>query len=326
MQTGKATALASANIAFIKYWGNRDAVHRIPLNDSVSMNLDHATTTTKVEFDEGLAEDQVFIGGEEAGAPARERVVAHLDRVRALAKSKAHARVESRNTFPTAAGIASSASAFAALSLAATAAAGLTLSEKDLSMLAREASGSASRSVPAGFVEWVTGSEPDHSYAVSIAPPEHWDLSDVIAVVSADEKTVGSTEGHAGAMTSPFLPERLNALPVRFHRVRRALLAKDLALLGPAIEEEAIELHTIAMTSRPPIYYWFPATVAVIQAVLRWRAEGLAAYFTLDAGPNVHLICEAKDAEQVAALAGQVPGVQQVLVNGPGGAARLVSE
>jgi diphosphomevalonate decarboxylase len=322
----KVTSCANSNIAFIKYWGNRDVTHRVPLNDSVSMNLDHATTTTTVAFDAQLNDDAVLIGGAEANEAARQRVVAHLDRVRALAKIEVKARVQSQNSFPIGAGIASSASAFAALSLAATHAAGLELSERDLSMLARQGSGSACRSVPAGFVEWIAGSSSADSYAVSIAPPAHWDLSDVIAVVSAEEKQTGSTAGHAAAQTSHFLSERLRALPTRFHHVRRAILAKDLALLGPAIEEDAIELHFIAMTSVPPIFYWSPAMVRVIQSMLCWRADGLVVYFTLDAGPNVHLICESKDAEQVAARARAVPDVQQVIVNAPGGAARLIEE
>lgn len=324
MPTQKCTALACANIAFIKYWGNRDTVRRVPLNDSLSLNLDQATTTTTVEFVEGLGEDEVTIGGQAPNDAARHRVAAHLDRIRTLAQTTLHARVVSRNTFPTGAGIASSASAFAALTVAGSRAAGLDLSQRDLSMLARQASGSACRSIPAGFVEWVTSIEPNDSYAFSIAAQDHWTLHDVIAIVSTEEKQVGSTEGHSAANTSHFLPSRLNALPVRFHRVRRAILTRDLALLGPAIEEDALELHLIAMTSRPPIFYWSPAMVRVIQSVQRWRADGLQVYFTMDAGPNVHLICEATAAEQVATQALAVEGVSKVIDNQPGGAARAV--
>ncbi|MBI4789320.1 MAG: diphosphomevalonate decarboxylase [Chloroflexi bacterium] len=324
MQNRKATCVSCSNIAFIKYWGNRDNIRRVPLNDSLSMNLSNATTTTTVEFDGPLSEDQVIIGGKEARDAARARVVVHLDRVRALAKIETRARVESRNTFPTGAGIASSASGFAALTVAATHAAGLELTERELTMLARQASGSACRSIPAGFIEWITSIDPNDSYAVSIAPPEHWDLHDVIAIVATEEKKVGSTEGHAAAASSRFLSARLNALPIRLHHVRRAILTKDLALLGPAIEEEAIELHLVAMTSRPPIFYWSPGMVRVIQAMQQWRKDGLAVYFTLDAGPNVHLICEGKDAAQVAELARQVPDVQQVIDNAPGPGTTIV--
>lgn len=324
MKPGKSTAAACSNVPFIKYWGNRDAARRVPLNDSISMNLDHATTTTTVAFDEQLNEDEVMIGDKAATELAKARVVEHLNRIRALAKMETKARVESHNTFPMGVGIASSASGFAALTLAGTHAAGLDLSEKELSMLARRASGSASRSVPGGFVEWVTGSDIDQSYATSIAQPDYWDLRDAIAIVTTVEKAISSTEGHKAAPTSLFLPERLNALPVRFHRVRRAVLSKDLALLGPAIEDEAIEMHMIAMTSRPRILYWAPGTVRVIQEVLRWRNDGLAVYFTLDAGPNVHLICEGKDAEQVTELARQLPEVQSIISNRPGGPAQTV--
>jgi diphosphomevalonate decarboxylase len=322
----QATAIACSNIAFIKYWGNRDATLRLPLNNSISMNLDRATTTTTVAFDPALDDDVVVIGDHVAQGRHRARVVAHLERVRALARIATRARVHSRNNFPMGAGIASSASAFAALSLAATRAAGLELSERELSMLARQGSGSACRSIPGGFVEWYAGSTSAESYAVQLAPPSFWDLRDVIAVVSTTEKSVGSTDGHAAALSSHFLAERLAALPARLARVRHALAARDLPALGIASEEDAIELHLIAMTSRPPIFYWSPGTVRVIQAVQCWRAEGLAVYFTLDAGPNVHLLCHARDADTVVARVREIPEVLQVIVNAPGGAARLVDE
>lgn len=326
MSFGKATSIACSNIAFIKYWGNRDAVLRLPLNHSISMNLDHATTITTVAFEPALDADEVVIGDGVANAAQRARVVAHLDRVRALAHIETRARVHSRNNFPMGAGIASSASAFAALSLAATRAAGLELTERELSILARQGSGSACRSIPAGFVEWRAGTSSADSYAVQIAPPSFWDLRDVIAVVSTTEKPVGSTDGHTAAASSPFLTARLQALPERLARVRHALATRDLPALGMAIEEDAIELHLIAMTSQPPIFYWSPGMVRVIQAVHRWRAEGLAVYFTLDAGPNVHLICEAHAADSVAARARAIPEVLRVIVNAPGDAARIVEE
>ncbi|MCI0475848.1 MAG: diphosphomevalonate decarboxylase [Anaerolineales bacterium] len=322
----KAAANGCSNIAFIKYWGNRDDALRIPLNNSISMNLDHAATTTTVAFDDALDDDHIILGGARANSAPRARVVAHLDRVRALAQIETRARVESQNNFPMGAGIASSASAFAALSLAATRAIGLELPERELSILARQGSGSACRSIPGGFVEWLAGSESTNSYAVSIAPPTFWVLRDVIAIVSTAEKKVGSTDGHHAAPSSHFLTERLNALPARLARVRRALFAHDLAALGSAIEEDAIELHFVAMTSAPPIFYWSPEMVRVIESARAWRADGLAVYFTLDAGPNVHLICEAKDAVQVAARAREIPDVQQVIVNAPGGPARLTEE
>jgi diphosphomevalonate decarboxylase len=323
MQTGRATAVSCSNIAFIKYWGNRDPALRLPNNDSLSMNLSAATTTTTVEWDPGLADDQVVIQDREAQGERRARVVRHLDRIRAMAGLSSRARVTSENSFPMATGIASSASAFAALSLAASAAAGLNLSERELSCLARLGSGSACRSVPAGFTWWHAGHSHATSYAESIAGPDHWDLRDLVAVVSITPKAVSSADGHRLAPTSPFYAARLAALPARLQVVKEALLVRDFVRLGAAIEAEAIELHVIAMTSRPPIIYWLPVTLAVIQAVRDWRAEGLPVCFTLDAGPNVHLICPADHAPAVERRLIALPGVAQVIACAPGGGVQL---
>jgi|SRR5581483_3939386 diphosphomevalonate decarboxylase len=327
MQTRKVTAISCANIAFIKYWGNHDAKLRMPLNDSLSMNLDALTTETTVEFDDALENDEIVIGGEPADEKTTARVVEHLNRIRQEAKLNAKARVHSRNNFPSAAGLASSASAFAALTLAATRAAGLELGERQLSILARQGSGSAARSIPAGFVEWLAAtnvtSTSEQSYARQLMPPDAWELCDVIAIVSSDAKKIPSAEGHAVAHTSPFLGERISRLPIRYHRVRRELLAKNLQGMGPDIETEAIELHMIAMTSRPPIFYWAPGTVRVMDAVREWRREGLEAYYTLDAGPNVHIIVEAKNADEIAKRVRELDAVQKVFVSAPGGGATL---
>lgn len=326
MPPNKATAISTSNIAFIKYWGNHDAHLRLPLNDSISMNLAALTTTTTVEFDAHREQDEVIIDGAPAPEAAAKRVVAHLDRVRALARISDHAHVVSRNTFPQGSGLASSASAFAALSAAAAHAAGLELSERELSILARQGSGSAARSIPPGYVEWIAARSSDDSYARMIAPPEHWALRDVVVIVTDQAKLVSSTEGHLRSVSSPFLSERLNRLPIRFHHVRRALRAKDLAALGPDLEAEALELHCIAMTSRPPIFYWTPATLRVMQAAMAWRHEGLNSYFTLDAGANVHLICAEEASEEVARSARALPEVKDVIVSGPGPGTVLVEE
>lgn len=327
MQTGKATAFANANIAFIKYWGNHDARLRMPLNDSLSMNLAALTTETTVEFDDALEADEILISGEPPADAARARVAAHLDLIREVAHIKSCARVQSRNNFPTAAGLASSASAFAALTLAATRAAGLELAERGLTILARRGSGSAARSIPGGFVEWLAAtnvtSNSDQSFARQLLPAEAWDLHDVIALVHSEPKAVTSSQGHSVAGTSPFLGERISRLPIRYHRVRRELLAKNLKAMGPDLEAEAMELHAIALTSRPPIYYFKPGTIQVMDAVREWRADGLVAYYTLDAGPNVHILTEAANAEDLANRLRQLDLVEDVLVSGPGGPATL---
>ncbi len=323
MANRKATACANSNIAFIKYWGSRDQALRLPLNDSLSMNLDALVAETTVQFDDRLSEDRVTIEDTELSDKSRLRIIAQLDRVRQEAKIESRARVLSRLNFPASTGLASSAAGFAALSLAATRAAGLELSESALSVLARQGSGSACRSIPGGFVEWIASMSSATSFARSIAPADSWDLQDVVVIVTTEPKKVGSSEGHQLASTSPFMAERLSRLPARFHRAKRAILARDLHALGPDLEAEATELHMIAMTSRPPIYYWTPEMVRVIEATRSWREQGLAVYFTLDAGPNVHLICEGKDADAVSHQARTLNGVKQVIISRVGGPAHL---
>lgn len=320
----QATALAHPNIAFIKYWGNHDDHLRLPANPSLSMNLAGLFTVTSVTFDPGLPGDQLAINGAPATGPALERVTALLDLVRVQAGLNQPARIESANNFPMGSGIASSASAFAALSLASAAAAGLNLDEAALSRLARRGSGSASRSVPGGYCQWQTGDDLT-SIAVSVAPADFWDLRDIVVISSQEHKPVGSSGGHTLAGTSSLQAARVAGVPERLRLCRAALLARDLPALGEVIEEDAIIMHAVMMTGRPPLYYWNPTTVAVIQAVQEWRQAGLPVYFTIDAGPNVHLMCEAAHAPTVAGLARRIPGVLDILTSGPGGPARLVA-
>jgi diphosphomevalonate decarboxylase len=289
------------------------------------MNLAGLETETTVEFNDGWERDEVIIGGEPQNGAPRDRVAAHLDVIRARAGLARHARVESRNNFPTGTGIASSASAFAALTLAAAAAAGLTLTEPELSALARQGSGSAARSIPSGFVEWAMGEEgkPDTSFAYTIAPPEHWDLRDVIAVVSQKQKSVGSTSGHALARSSPLQAARVATVPERLARCREALLAKDFAHFADLVEADSNLMHAVMMTSTPPLLYWEPITVAIMLAVRRWRAEGLPVCFTIDAGPNVHCLCPADAAAEVERRLHEILDVKRVMVAAPGGPARL---
>jgi len=312
MQIRKATAEAPSNLAFVKYWGKKNSTLRIPTNNSISMNLSNAKTITSVAFDPELAEDQVILKGSSQvpGHSYMARVSQHLDRVREMAGESTRALVTTENTFPESVGIASSASGLAALSVAAASALGLELSEKELSILARLGSGSACRSIPAGFVEWVAGSDSESSYARQIAPPDHWDISVVTVIVTKESKKISSTLGHKLALASPFFNARLDTLAERLNKVRRAILEKDFEIFGREIENEAISLHMIAMTSpyesptwQSGAYYWVPETLELILAVQEWRAKGLETYFTLDAGPTVHLLCrKAEEAQVVAAV------------------------
>ncbi len=324
MPVSKATAVASPNIAFVKYWGNRDHALRLPVNSSLSMNLDGLFTRTTVTFDPAFAADAVVLDNAALSPEASRRVTEHLDRVRALANTATRARVDSHNNFPTGTGIASSASGFAALTVAACAAAGLRLSERELSLLARQGSGSASRSIPAGFVEWQAGTGSDDSYAFSIAGPEHWALVDCIAIVSHEHKSVGSTGGHALAHTSPLQQARIEIVGSHLIACREALLARDFPRFAEVVEEDSTMMHAVMMTSRPPLYYWQPPTLAIMEAVRGWRAGGLPVCFTIDAGPNVHVITLAARAAEVESRLRALPGVQNVLRAVPGGGAELL--
>lgn len=328
MSFRKATSISCANIAFIKYWGNRDHKLRLPVTSSISMNLDGLHTRTTVTFDSSHSADVIVLGGDVQSPEASKRVSEHLDRVRSLAGIKTFARVDSQNNFPTGTGIASSASGLAALTVAACAAAGLQLAERDLSILARQGSGSASRSIPTGFVEWQMGTTVDgsDSFAYSIAAPEHWALADCIAIVSHAHKEVGSTGGHALAPTSPLQQARIDDTPRRIRAVREALLARDFSQFARAVEEDSTIMHAIMMTSRPPLYYWLPPTLAILETVRKWRADGLPACTTIDAGPNVHVITLAEYKDEVASRLKTIPGVQTVLTATPGGPTVLIGE
>ena len=319
------TAQANPNIAFIKYWGNRNNSLRLPANGSISMNLDGLFSRTTVTFSGSFRADSLRIGDRPVAGQGLERVSSFLDLVRKLAGMNLRARVVSENNFPSGAGIASSAAAFAALALAGSQAAGLDLSEAELSRLARRGSGSACRSIPGGFVEWQAGGTDDGSYAFTIAPPEHWDLVDCVAVVSAGHKKTGSTEGHALAPTSPLQAARVADAPRRLDLCRRAILERDFDAFAAIVEQDSDMMHAVMMTSVPGLFYWQPASVTIMSAVREWRAGGLPVCYTVDAGPNIHIICPREHARSVERRVRRLSGVQDVLVAGVGGPASIIS-
>lgn len=321
----KATAASPANIAFIKYWGKRDPKLNIPFNDSISMNLSNCLTTTTVEFDKNLTSDEVYIDKHKVEGAGRDRVVLVLDEVRKMAKIKLFAKVVSKNNFPSDAGIASSASGFSALALAASRAAGLKLSGRQLSILARLGSGSACRSIPDGLTFWKKGKDNGSSYAVQIAPPDFWDLRDIVVIVSKEKKIAGSTKGHAAAISSSYFKIRLAKLPGRIKKIKQALLKRDFDAFGQSLEEEAIDLHVMAMTSKPPIFYWKKGTIEVMQAVLEMRKTGTKCFFTMDAGPNVHVLCIGRDEPKIKRMLERLPGVLFVISNKVAKGARIVA-
>ncbi|HLF23474.1 MAG TPA: diphosphomevalonate decarboxylase, partial [Burkholderiales bacterium] len=312
-----ATARAHPNIAIVKYWGRSDEKRNLPLTSSLSMTMGGVQTTTTVRVDANLSRDLVSIDGQPAPKPAHDRVVSHLDRLRARSKERPRMEVVSRNDFPQGSGLASSASAFSALTVAASRALDLQLSPREQSVIARQGSGSAARSLFGGWVVWHAGKTSDESFAQQVAPASALDIVDLVAIVSRAHKKVGSQEGHSLAMTSPLNQGRLAAVPSLLTRAQAAILANDFAGVGQVAEEDALLMHSVMMTSKPSLFYWEPATLSLLRIVRAAREDGLACYFTIDAGPNVHVLTSAQDAIAVEGRL-RIAGAMEVLRCPPG--------
>lgn len=321
----RATARAYSNIAFIKYWGNQDNKLRIPQNPSLSMNLDNLFTKTTVTWEKNTKKHQLELNGEVQSGATLERVSTYLEQLREYYNLQGYAHIKSENNFPTGAGIASSASAFAALALAATRAADITLAEKELSTAARLGSGSASRSIPGGFVEWHTGHNHETSFAESFAPADHWDLVDVIAVISQEHKKTGSTRGHTVAPTSDLQNARVAKSTDRLKQCKDAILHKDFEQFAEIVELDSNTMHAVMMTSRPPLFYWQPGSVEIMKLVPQWRKQGIQVCYTLDAGPNVHCLCQSSDMDAVKTRLSSLDCVQDIRTATCGGPAHLVT-
>ena len=294
------------------------------MNGSISMNLDGLYTRTTVSFQHSLPFDELVINGHEVRGAGADRVSYILDIIRGMANIHDRAEVMTENNFPSGAGIASSASAFAALALAGSKAAGLNLSEPELSRLARRGSGSASRSIPGGYVEWQAGTSDEDSLAFSIAAPDHWDLVDCVAIVSASHKKTGSTEGHFIASTSPLQTARVADAPRRLELCRKAILERDFNSFASIVELDSDLMHAVMMTSTPALHYWKPASLEVMNCVRQWRMEGIPVCYTVDAGPNVHVICLEPEAHVIDKRLREIAGVENVLIAQAGGPARIV--
>lgn len=323
-----ATAYAHTNIALVKYWGKRDDGGRglnLPAVGSLSLTLDRFGTETTVTLRPEATADTLVLDGVARPGAERARVAAFLDLVRALAGSRGFAEVTSRNDVPTAAGLASSASAFCALALAATRAYGLELPERGLSSLARRGSGSAARSVFGGFVHLHRGSRDDGEDCFAEPLATALDARLVVVRCGQGPKDVGSTSGmgHSQA-TSPYFPAWVATHEQDLAEARAALQAQDLPRLGEVMEHSTLKMHATTFTARPPFFYWTPTTLAALSAVRELRARGTGAWATMDAGPHVKVLCAPADAAPVAAALAQVPGVLGADTAAPGPGARLL--
>jgi diphosphomevalonate decarboxylase len=322
----RVVARACTNIALVKYWGKRDVALNLPAAGSFSVTLDGLHTTTSVELAAG--DDRLVLNGvEDRTALAKARPV--IDRVRALSGSRAALRIQSENTFPTSAGLASSASGLAALALAAARAVGLALAPGSLSALARLGSGSACRSVFGGFVEWRAGVAPDgsDSHAFPFRPPEHWDLRCVVALVSEGAKPTGSSAGMIGtAASSPYHAAFLASVAADLEAARDAVAARDLRALGRVAERSCLRMHAAMLAGEPPLLYLRPESWAVIEEVRRLQRAGVPLFFTADAGPNLKLFCEPDAEPAVVRALDALPAVRRTLAARPGPPAAVLEE
>ena len=319
----KASAIAHPNIAIVKYWGKIDEQLHLPANGSISMTLSNLLSHTTVEFGD-FSRDSIVIDGKEVNDP---KVQQHLNRIRQFARKDQKARVMSRNNFPSGSGIASSASGIAALTLAACRALELNLDARELSIIARQGSGSACRSIHGGFVEWVHSTTSEGSYAIQLADEHYWDVRDLITIVSTERKEVSSTAGmDQTAKTSPLYQARLAVVEENLQAVRAAIRFKNFEKLGEIAEFDTLLMHATMMTTRPPLLYWSPVTLRVMQVVRELREEGIPVYFTIDAGANVHVLTLPANITKVNTRLREIDGVMKVLHCQPGEAASIVPD
>jgi len=326
----KKTAVANVNIALIKYWGKRDAKLFLPYNNSISLTLDGLYTTTTVEFSNYEKDTFVLDGKELSEGKELRQVISHLNLIRKKAGIEQKARIISKNNFPTAAGLASSASGFVALTLAATRAAGINVSSKELSTISRQGSGSSTRSCEGGFVEWLKGNKDDgtDSYAKQVALVGHWpEFRIITTIVSIEQKKVSSRIGMAQTVkTSPMYQVWLNTIEKDLDNVRQGILKKDFSLVGSTSEHNCLKMHATMTTTQPPIIYWMPATLEIIHSVQTWREQGLECYFTIDAGPQVKIICLESQVSEIKKRLQGLGGVKEVIICKPGQGPRIIDK
>lgn len=318
----RATARAQPNIALIKYWGKSDTRRNLPAVGSISITLADLYTSMCVEFDAALESDVLTVNGRDDG-DLLPRVARCLDAV--AGSRREAARIVSEANFPIGAGLASSASAFAALVVAADAAAGCHLDRAQLAQLAGRASGSAARSLHGGFVELAnTGS----GIALTrLRAATEWPLQVVVAITAAAPKPIGSTAAmELSRETSPFYARWVEQQEHDLAAARAAIAAREFSALAEVAEHNCLKMHSVMWASRPPVVYWNSATLACMQAVRELQQDGVAVFFTIDAGPQLKAVCEPAAVADVRAALSAIDGVEEILVTGLGAGARLLAD
>ena len=321
MKNDLATAQAHTNFALIKYWGKRNELLNLPAVGSISITLQEMFTVSSLKYDAKLKRDIIEINGKTAPPGEAQRVSKFIDLFRKMAGIEIPVKVVSRNNFPTGAGLASSASAFASLALAADQALQLNLPKSKLSELARRGSGSAARSVYGGFVEMRMGKKSDGSdaFAVPLAEKDYWDIRVLIAITSDQQKEIGSTHGMTmTAATSPYYSQWVMTNRADLKDMKHAIKNKDFNKLGELSEFSCLKMHAVALSTNPGLIYWNSATIDCMHAIRKLRKQNIPAYFTIDAGPQVKVICLNEDIPQILSQLKKVAGVKRIIASSLG--------
>lgn len=303
MISEEVTSFAPANIALVKYWGKRDSQLNLPVTDSLSIDLGELGTETSIEYSPD-GQDYVILNGkvlnlEDSFAV---KVISFVDLFReAISNYRTGLVIKTNNNIPTGAGVASSASGFAALTKTLDKYFDLKLTDRELSLLANLGSGSASRSIFKGFVYRHAGTDPDGMDSYSEPLPYAWpELKIGLITVSAKAKRVSSREGMERTVaTSPLYKTWPDKVKNDMDKILSAIKSKDFELLGSTAESNALAMHACMRMATPPLNYFEPETEAIISKVQKLRKEGLPLYLTIDAGPNVKLLYLDKDEEKV---------------------------
>jgi diphosphomevalonate decarboxylase len=323
----KASAVAHPNFALVKYWGKRDESLILPFNNSIGLTADNLTCTTTVEFSRQYHQDSLIVNGNTESAQNASKF---LDKAREKANIKLFAKIVSKTDFPQSSGLASSAAGYAALALAVDSALKLKLSQKELSILARHGSGSASRSVCEGFVEWHKGSLSDgtDSYAETIFSKDYWpQFRMIVCITTNEQKDIKSRPGMVQTVkTSPMYKSWLESVDKDLDLVRKSIQNRDFSVVGNIAEHNCLKMHAAMMTTIPSILYWNPITLNIIQKINEWRAKGLECYFTIDAGPQVKIICLQNSSSEIIKRCNEIQGVLDTIEIKPGECAHIIPE
>ena len=323
----RASAIAHPNIALIKYWGKNDVGKNLPAVGSLSVTLGALSTETTVEFDGSLERDELILNGQEQPGELP-RLKACLDAMREFSGTSEYARVNSVNDFPTGAGLASSASGYAALVTAAAGALGIASTdewpEQGIIDITRIGSGSAPRSLFGGIV--LLDQQGEDTALTQLSGAEDWVLSAAVAVTTESGKDVSSRDGMERSRdTSPYYAPWIDTHPADLETATKLIEARDFFTLAELAEHNCLKMHAVMMTTRPPLLYWSPVTMACMQTITSLRADGVPVFFTVDAGPQVNAICLPDSLAEVTAALHEVPGVIRIIAGDLGEGARIVT-